>query len=108
MTEESVKKNYLFDVVETLFRETVAVFNAYTDRQLKQIAKLKTLLAEKSEPEIEVSLTLKDMCVVSLHMTGQGLFEFLEFVCLHPALNQPKDKLQRFYESWLSRHDQQS
>jgi hypothetical protein len=63
----------------------VSQFNAYSEKQLKQIAKLKGLLKDKVEPEFEINLTLKDIGQVSIHLKGEGLYEFLEFICLHPS-----------------------
>jgi hypothetical protein len=70
---------------------------------LKQIAKLKGLLKDKVEPEFEVVLTLKDIGQVSIHLKGEGLYEFLEFICLHPSASDHTDNLSSFYELWLSR-----
>lgn len=78
-------------------------FNAYSEKQLKQIAKLKGLLKDKVEPEFEINLTLKDVGQVAMQLKGEGLFEFLEFICLHPSAAENSDHLSSFYELWLSK-----
>ena len=79
------------------------MFNTYSEKQLKQIAKLKGLLKEKVYPQFEIKASLKEIGELGVILNGEGLFELFEFVCLHPPTFETKDHISAFYELWLSK-----
>ena len=60
-------------------------------------------LIEQIEPDIEVKIILKELCHVSLQFKGEGLFEFLEFISIHPPMAQSKEQKSRFYSMWMDK-----
>jgi len=55
------------------------------------------------EPDFEISIELKELGQAKLHLRGESLYEFLEFVCLHPSMSASKDTRGRYYEYWIKR-----
>jgi hypothetical protein len=86
-----------------LFRDCNSHCNSYTERQLKQIAKLKVLLVDQVVPDLEVRITVKELALLTVQLAGEGLFEFLEFICLHPPFGEHKDQKSKFYSLWMDK-----
>lgn len=98
-----MKDVYLFRLIETVFTELVSYFNTYSEKQSKQMLKFMLLMSEQAKPGFEVSMTVAELGKLTFGMKGEGLFEFIEFLSLHP-LPTELTSLSRYYESWTTRY----
>lgn len=101
------EKNYFFNNLNYLFHETVNYFNSYSERELKQLSKLKAVLSEQAFPNLELVFVVKEISETSVKVQAEFLYDLLEFLMMHPSpKTAPQSKINLYLQTWLKRFSQ--
>jgi hypothetical protein len=85
----------------------VAYFNSYSERELKQLSKLKAVLSEQALPNLELLFVVKGVSETSVKVQAEFLYDLLEFLMMHPHPKEaPQSKINLYLQMWLKRFSQ--